>query len=180
MDCSLPGILCPWDSPGKNTGVGCHVLLQGIFLTQESNSGLLSLLYWQAGPLPRRHWEAPARRMDGEYLPSIYGLPFYSLSGVFWKTISFQLLVVQYIHLSIMVSAFGVLLRNLCLLQILPLETLEARKPLKVVYLTGLEKWGWLSFFFSPGTGKEMWNVLRGQKGRSTRVPKWVEIYRIL
>ena len=30
-----------WDSPGKNTGVGCHFLLQGIFLTQESNPGLL-------------------------------------------------------------------------------------------------------------------------------------------
>ena len=27
---------CPWDSPGKNTGVGCHALLQGIFLTQAS------------------------------------------------------------------------------------------------------------------------------------------------
>ena len=27
-------LLCPWDSPGKNTGVGCHALLQGIFLTQ--------------------------------------------------------------------------------------------------------------------------------------------------
>ena len=34
-------LLCPWDSPGKNTGVGCHFLLQGIFLTQESNPGLL-------------------------------------------------------------------------------------------------------------------------------------------
>ena len=29
--------LCPWDSPGKNTGVGCHFLLQGIFPTQGSN-----------------------------------------------------------------------------------------------------------------------------------------------
>ena len=29
--------LCPWDSPGKNTGVGCHAFLQGIFSTQESN-----------------------------------------------------------------------------------------------------------------------------------------------
>ena len=28
---------CPWDSPGKNIGVGCHALLQGIFLTQGSN-----------------------------------------------------------------------------------------------------------------------------------------------
>ena len=27
----------PWDSPGKNTGVGCHALLQGIFLTLGSN-----------------------------------------------------------------------------------------------------------------------------------------------
>ena len=32
--------LCPWNSPGKNTGVGCHSLLQGIFLTQGSNAGL--------------------------------------------------------------------------------------------------------------------------------------------
>ena len=32
--------LRPWDSPGKNTGVGCHFLLQGIFLTQGSNPGL--------------------------------------------------------------------------------------------------------------------------------------------
>ena len=30
-------LLHPWDSPGKNTGVGCHFLLQGIFLTQGSN-----------------------------------------------------------------------------------------------------------------------------------------------
>ena len=34
-------LLCPWDSPGKNTGVGCHALLQGIFPTQGSNPGLL-------------------------------------------------------------------------------------------------------------------------------------------
>ena len=33
--------LCPWDSPGKNTGVGCHSLLQGIFPTQRLNPGLL-------------------------------------------------------------------------------------------------------------------------------------------
>ena len=30
-------LLCPWDSPGQNIGVGCHFLLQGIFLTQGSN-----------------------------------------------------------------------------------------------------------------------------------------------
>ena len=37
--------LCPWDSPGKSTGVGCHALLQGTFLTQESNPQLLHLLH---------------------------------------------------------------------------------------------------------------------------------------
>ena len=35
---------CPWDFPGKNTGVGCHFLLQGIFLTQGLNLNLLRLL----------------------------------------------------------------------------------------------------------------------------------------
>ena len=33
-------VLCPWDSSGKNTGVGCYFLLQGIFLTQGSNPRL--------------------------------------------------------------------------------------------------------------------------------------------
>ena len=34
-------LLCPWDFPGKSTGVGCYFLLQGIFLTQGSNPCLL-------------------------------------------------------------------------------------------------------------------------------------------
>ena len=38
---SPTSLLCPWDFPGKNTGVGCHSLLQGIFPTQGSNPGLL-------------------------------------------------------------------------------------------------------------------------------------------
>ena len=33
-------LLCPWGFPGKNTGAGCHFLLQGIFPTQGSNPGL--------------------------------------------------------------------------------------------------------------------------------------------
>ena len=37
MDCSPPGSSVYGDSPGKNTGVGCHALLQGIFPTQGSN-----------------------------------------------------------------------------------------------------------------------------------------------
>ena len=42
-------LLCPWDSPGKNTGVAYSALLQGIFPTQGSNPRLLHLLYWQEG-----------------------------------------------------------------------------------------------------------------------------------
>ena len=45
-------LLCPWDSPGKNTGVGCHALLHGIFLFHGSNLCLLHLLHWRAGSLP--------------------------------------------------------------------------------------------------------------------------------
>ena len=41
MDCSPPGSSVHEDSPGKNTGVGCHALLQGIFPTQGQNPGLL-------------------------------------------------------------------------------------------------------------------------------------------
>ena len=37
VDCSPPGSSVHGDSPGKNTGVGCHALLWGIFLTQGSN-----------------------------------------------------------------------------------------------------------------------------------------------
>ena len=44
-----PGLLCPWDFPGKNTAVDCHFLLQGIFPTQGSSPHLLS---WQADSLP--------------------------------------------------------------------------------------------------------------------------------
>ena len=36
----LARLLCPWTSPGKNTGVGSHSLIQGIFLIQGSNLGL--------------------------------------------------------------------------------------------------------------------------------------------
>ena len=44
--------LSPWDSPGKSTGMGCHVLLQWIFLTQGLNLYLLCLLHQHVGYLP--------------------------------------------------------------------------------------------------------------------------------
>ena len=45
-------LLCPWDFPGKNTEVGCHFLLQGIFSTQGS---IPHLLHWQADSLLPSH-----------------------------------------------------------------------------------------------------------------------------
>ena len=42
---SVARLLCPCNFPGKSTGMGCHFLLQGIFLIQGSNS---RLLHWQA------------------------------------------------------------------------------------------------------------------------------------
>ena len=45
-------LFCPWDFPGKNTGMGCHFLLQGNFLTQGSNP---CLLHWRVDSLLLSH-----------------------------------------------------------------------------------------------------------------------------
>ena len=53
MDCSPPdSLLCPWDSPDNNPGVGCHFLFQGIFPIQGWN---LHLWHWQVDSLPLSH-----------------------------------------------------------------------------------------------------------------------------
>ena len=51
-------LLCPWNSPGKNTGAGCHFLLQGIFPTQGSNPPLLRLLHCRQLLYHFTTWEA--------------------------------------------------------------------------------------------------------------------------
>ena len=51
--------LCPWDSPGKNTAVGCHFLLHGIFLTQGSKG--ISCIGRQI-PYHSATWEAQPRQ----------------------------------------------------------------------------------------------------------------------
>ena len=48
-------LLCPWNFPGKNTGVGCHFLLQGIFPSQGTNPSLLWLLHWPTDSLSLSH-----------------------------------------------------------------------------------------------------------------------------
>ena len=59
-------LLCPWHSPGKDAGVGCHALLQGIFPIQGSNPCLLCLLHWQVRSLSL----APPRKVSGSFCRS--------------------------------------------------------------------------------------------------------------
>ena len=69
-------LLCPLTSPGKNTGVGCHFFLQGIFTIQVLTSHLLCLLHWQADFLhfvtPRKYlkiyvrWQNPTAAYEGD------------------------------------------------------------------------------------------------------------------
>ena len=61
---------CPWDSPGKDIGVGYHALLQGNFPTQELNPSLFHLLHWQVGSLPLAPPGKPSYAHDHPY---IYG-----------------------------------------------------------------------------------------------------------
>ena len=63
-------LLSPWDSPGKNTGVGCHFLLQGILPTWASNLSLLCLLHWQEDSLPLIHLGSPKERMKQSSPPT--------------------------------------------------------------------------------------------------------------
>ena len=56
MDCSPPGSSVHGDSPGKNAGMGCHALLQGIFPTQGLNAGLS---HWRMILYHLSHWGSP-------------------------------------------------------------------------------------------------------------------------
>ena len=57
-------LFCPWNFPGKKTGVGYHFLLQGIFLTKGLNPSLQCLLQWQADSLPLCQVGSPSIRKD--------------------------------------------------------------------------------------------------------------------
>ena len=56
-------VLCPWNSPGKNTGGGCHALFQGIFSIQGLNLHLLHLLRCRRILLLSRHQGSPGPGM---------------------------------------------------------------------------------------------------------------------
>ena len=59
-------LLCQWNFPGRNTGVGCHFLLQGSSQHRDQSVSPC-LLYWQAGSLPLSHLGShydPPRRVN--------------------------------------------------------------------------------------------------------------------
>ena len=76
MDCSPPG---SWGSPGKNNGVGCHFLLQGIFLTQAPNS---HPLHWQVDSLPLSHQGSPKKEALLRFNIQILLVYFYFLHAI--------------------------------------------------------------------------------------------------
>ena len=86
-------LLCPWGSPGKNTGVDCHAHLPGIFLTQGSNPSPLGLLHWWASSLPlaptRKAWLIHQVTANNNLLTSEAFLSFYDLR---WEVLSLSLL----------------------------------------------------------------------------------------
>ena len=89
MKCSPPGS-CPWDFPCKNTGVGCHFLLQRIIPTQGSNPRLLRLLHWQADSLPLGCLRSPVQVPRNKWFASFADLSFLGRGcgggsgGVWW------------------------------------------------------------------------------------------------
>ena len=59
MGCKPSKLLCPWDSPAKNTRVGCHALLQGISPTQGSDASFVSPALADRFFTTSATWEAP-------------------------------------------------------------------------------------------------------------------------
>ena len=87
-------LLCPWHSPGKNTGMGCRALLQGIFPTQGSNPHLLNLptlareffitsTTWEAGSKNENHKDIPERGMKNPSRSVFSKLLLFSRSAVY-------------------------------------------------------------------------------------------------
>ena len=102
-------LLCPCNSAGKNTGVGCHALLQGIFPTQGLNPRLLHLLHWQAGSLPlvppiqNKKFKRENKDFFPTYVIIEHWVEFPVLFGKFWSITYF---VHNSVYMSVPVSRF--------------------------------------------------------------------------
>ena len=99
-------LLHPWDSPGKNIGVGCHALLQEIFPTQRSNPGLICRLHWQAGSL----LQAPPVKLC---LHTVTSKPIFTLSrgcsANVWEESAFDVINITNLKTSLSYGVISVL-----------------------------------------------------------------------
>ena len=89
--CGPHRLLCPWDSPGRNVGAGCHFLLQGIFPTQGPNpvsyiaGGFLNhCAIWEAHYCPRNYHYASKRLGNNTWYLIV---TWWSVSDLFFKVI---------------------------------------------------------------------------------------------
>ena len=107
-------LLCPWDSPGKNTGVGCHALPQGSFSTQGSHPGLPQcrqiLFHLSLQENPQSAWSVAIKMSTG--VATLFSL-FYAcrVASAFSSVL---------ISLSIWISFCHVSLRRLLLFAFFP------------------------------------------------------------
>ena len=84
---------CPWNFPGKNTGVGCHFLPQGIFPIQRSNPCLLCLLHWQVDSFALSHPRSTVANKSAFSVTEAPFPPFSCLSSLLcFPSFSFGLL----------------------------------------------------------------------------------------
>ena len=90
INCSPPGSSVHGDSPCKNTGVGCHALLQGIFPTQGLKPHLLCLLCWQMGSLPL----APPRKSLLQLMSQLPPLITLMLQSIIGKSVTWPFTLV--------------------------------------------------------------------------------------
>ena len=95
----------PWDSPGKNTGVGCHFLLQCVIVKRESEVAQSCSTQQPRGLQLTRllyPWDFQARVLEwgaiafssGEYIPALFGTALYSVvPGLFALIVPFFLII---------------------------------------------------------------------------------------
>ena len=89
-------LLCHEDSPGKNTGVDCHALLQGIFPAQGLNPGLL---HWRQILHHKSHQGSPRytiKYIFCKYLLPLCGLYFHFHNDISWKAEAFMFDEIQF------------------------------------------------------------------------------------
>ena len=102
MDCSSTRLPCPWNSPGKNSGVGCHSPLQGIFLTQGLNPGLLHCRFftiWATREAPKRNSTRSGVQTQADTCPlDLKSNPLTTQASQLWAYITDWISIQVWIH----------------------------------------------------------------------------------